>query len=188
MIVGEHSNDQRTQIRPNDEIRLERNKEKDYRNERDREHRNERDRERDRNRKGGPEKGSYRNGKERRSRSREKERAGRDEGAKRENTRLRGRSPPNDGRSYENDVNRRQNSGRFSPGNQDAMSGLTALENIRDRGISRSPVRETVSIGDRFGVGGSLDPINREIHVSNHWSLPTKLINKVQQVLFHIST
>ena len=176
MIVGEHSNDQRTQIRPNDEIRLERNKEKDYRNERDREHRNERDRERDRNRKGGPEKGSYRNGKERRSRSREKERAGRDEGAKRENTRLRGRSPPNDGRCYENDVNRRQNSGRFSPGNQDAMSGLTALENIRDRGISRSPVRETVSIGDRFGVGGSLDPINREIQVSNLWSLPAKLM------------
>jgi hypothetical protein len=45
------------------------------------------------------------------------------------------------------------------------MSGLTALENIRDRGVSRSPARDTAG-NDKFsGVRGPLNFIPHEMQV-----------------------
>ena len=164
MIVGERSNSDRGQSRQYGDSR-DRDREKDYRYERDREYRTERDRERerDRSRNTGSNRGNHnRSARERRSRSRE--RSGRNVDSARENERNRARSPYSNS-NYENDTNKRHNSNRLSPNNQDAMSGLTALENIRDRGVSRSPARETAGNDKCSEVRGPLNFIPQEMQV-----------------------
>ena len=166
MIVGEHSNSQRNPNRSNLDCRADRDKEKDYRYERDREYRSDRNRERDRDRIGGSERGSNnRSGQDRRSQSRDRERSGRNTNSFRGYDRGRGRSPPVGATSCEND-GKRYNGNRSSPVNQDAMSGLTALENLRDRGVSRSPIRSVAPGNDKLGgEGGSFNLMSSEMQV-----------------------
>ena len=165
MIIEERSNSEKCQSRVYGDSR-ERDREKDYRYERDREYRTERDRERekDKGRNIGSDRGNHtRSTRGRRSRSRE--RSGRNVDSSRENERNRGRSPYSNS-NYENDTTKRYNNNRLSPNNQDAMSGLTALENIRDRGVSRSPARDT-AVNDRLsGVRGPLNFIPQEMQVN----------------------
>ena len=165
MIVGERTNSERSQNRSLGDSR-DRDREKDYRYERDREYRGDRDRENERGRGRNictDQGNNSRSVRERKSRSRERERSGRNVETTRETDRSRGRSPYGSG-NYENDSSKRQNSSRLSPNNQDAMSGLTALENIRDRGVSRSPVREATG-NDKYRDRGPLNFLPQGIQV-----------------------
>ena len=154
MIVGEHSRSDRNQGRQvsgavgddhhrgGDRDRDRRDRERDYhRYDREKDSRNPNERDRgERNR------GYYDRGRSERDSRLSRDRYERSERERGRPSDDRRRSSPFSGGGYNDNSRYNSRTNNYSPNNnQDSMSGLTALENIRDRGVSRSPVRDLPS-------------------------------------------
>ena len=164
MVVGEYSGSSNNYNRSNNERR---DQEKDYKeNDRDRQHRSNRDRERERGRhRNSEDRGMQRTGRDRRSNSKERYGPWHSKDSERHHGSSRAESPYLD-KNCDTGGKKKYNSDRHSPCNQDAMSGLTVLENLRDRGVSRSPIRDSRSGNEKSGQGSNtLNYMAREIQV-----------------------
>jgi len=162
MVVGEYSGSSNNYNRSNNERR---DQEKDYKeNDRDRQHRSNRDRERERGRhRNSEDRGMQRTGRDRRSNSKERFGPWHNKDSERHHGSSRAESPYLD-KNCDTGGKKKYNSDRHSPCNQDAMSGLTVLENLRDRGVSRSPIRDSRSGNEKSGQGSNtLNYMAREI-------------------------
>ena len=164
MVVEDYSSHSNNHNRSQNEKR-DRDRDRNYKEyDRDRQNGNNRDRGRKYD---SPDRSRRRN---ERDRSRSKDRGGtwHRKTSGRIHERTRGESPSMD-KNFESDTNKRFSGGRHSPPNQDAMSGLTALENLRDRGVSRSPIKETRSENEKHVPlrGGTYNLMTRELQVSH---------------------
>ena len=157
MVVGEYSRSSNNKTQNDRRYRDREKDDKEY--ERDRQHRSNKDRERERDgRNISADRGIHRSGRDRRSRSKEREKPWRNSDSNRRHERNREASPFYDG-------SKKGNNSRQSPLNQDAMSGLTVLENLRDRGVSRSPIRDSGNEKHVRVGGDSFNLLSREIQV-----------------------
>ena len=164
MVVEDYSSNSNNHNRSQNEKR-DRDRDRNYKEyDRDRQNGNNRDRGRKYD---SPDRSRRRN---ERDRSRSKDRGGtcHRKTSGRIHERTRGESPSMD-KNFESDMNKRFSGGRHSPPNQDAMSGLTALENLRDRGVSRSPIKESRSENEKHVPlkGGTYNLMTRELQVSH---------------------
>merc|ERR1712223_1120581 len=153
MVVGEYSGSSNNCNRSNNERR---DQEKDYKeNDRDRQHRSNRDRERERGRhRNSEDRGMQRAGRDRRSNSKERFGPWHNKDSERHHGGSRAESPYLD-KNCDTGGKKKYDSERHSPCSQDAMSGLTVLENLRDRGVSRSPIRDSRSGNEKSGQGSN---------------------------------